>query len=385
MPKHSDPFRECRQQTGVTTAHAEGQEVPLLLRLKDIRNTCKDTETFSNDNPLMIVLHSEAHVRKVRQLPIETDPPDHTEYRALVEPIYRRPRQAEYQAAMRALVGDMIQAASEEAEIEAVRGFAVPLQSRGLAMLLGLPQEEADLWIEWGVHIFRDAELGPKDSEVDEYILMKFEETANSQGDDFFSVLNRIDFRGRKLTLEEKHGFANMAFAGGRDTIINTVSSILVYLAEHVEAIDFLRENNSKIMNAAEEFVRYFSPLTIISRTCPHATNVHGHQVNEGERIGLCWPSANRDESVFENADEVVLDRAPNPHVGFGFGVHNCLGQHQARSIIRSLLEVVCERVERFELIDATPEIETESSYSRQVGYKSVRMRIVARRFQTSS
>ena len=374
MPKHEDPFREARESKGVISAQAEGKEVPLALRLKDIRKICKDPETFSNDNPLMIVLHSEEAYRNVRQLPIETDPPEHTDYRALVEPIYRKPNEPEYQADMRKMIAGMVAEAGSSSEIEAVRNFAVPLQSRGLAQLLGLPDSEADIWIDWGVHIFRDGELGPQGSKVDEYILAKFEEMQGSDADDFFSVLNRINFRGRKLTLEEKHGYANMAFAGGRDTIIHTVTSIIVYIAEHPEALDFLRQDEKRLRTATEEFVRYVSPLTVISRTCPHETEVLDHSVEAGERIGLCWPSANRDSAVFENADEVVLDRSPNPHVGFGFGPHNCLGQHQARLIVRSLLQEFCDQLDRIELVEAVPEVENESSYSRQVGYKSARV-----------
>lgn len=374
-----DPFREDREVDGYKHVEAEGQDVPLVLRLKDVRKTCKDTKTFSNDNPLMIVLHSEAHVRDVRQLPIETDPPDHTEYRALVEPRFRQPRDPAYQADMRRLVQGMVAETLGADEVEAVRHFALPLQSRALTRLLGVDESEADLWISWGVHVFRDGELGPKGSELDRYILAKFEELKDSGADDFFSQLNQIDFRGRKLTLEEKHGFANMAFAGGRDTVINTVSSILAHLAENHEALDFLRGDEKRLVTATEEFVRFVSPLTVISRTCPHAAEILDQPVQAGDRIGLCWPSANRDASVFDRADEVVLDRAPNPHVGFGFGAHNCLGQHQARLIIRSLLAELCEQVERLELIEAIPEMEHESSYSRQVGYKKLRVRFVPR------
>lgn len=379
MPDPRDPFREERQQSGLKTVEAEGQDVPLVLRMQDVRKTCKDVKTFSNDNPLMIVLHSEAHVRDVRQLPIETDPPEHTDYRALVEPMFKKPRQPEYQADMRALVNELVLSATNADEIEAVREFALPLQSRALTRLLGLPDAEADIWIGWGIHVFRDGELGSKDSELDQYILRKLEETKDSQADDFFSQLSQANYRDRKLTLEEKHGFANMAFAGGRDTIIHTVSSIIAYLAEHAEALNFLRADAKHLMTATEEFVRFVSPLTVISRTCPHATEVLGHSLNAGDRLGLCWPSANRDESVFKNADEVVLDRAPNPHVGFGFGVHNCLGQHQARVIIRSLLAEISQQIAKIDLLEATAEVENESSYSRQVGYKSLRVRFHAR------
>lgn len=379
MADPPDPFREERQRDGVKLVRADGQDVPLLLRLRDVKRVCKNTETFSNDNPLMIVLHSEAPVRDVRQLPIESDPPEHTEYRALVEPRFRRPKTPAYQAGIDAIINSLLDECLTAEEVEIVRGFALPLQSRGLAQLLGVNASEAELWISWGIHVFRDKELGPKGSELDRYLLAKIEAADDPDADDFFSELNRAEFRGRPLTLEEKHGFANMAFAGGRDTVIHTVSGVIGHLAEHPEALGFLREDAGRINTAAEEFVRFVSPLTLIARTCPHATDVMGHEVAAGERVGLCWPSANRDETVFDSPHEVILDRKPNPHVGFGFGPHNCLGQHQARAILRGLLRALCDRVGRINLLAAEPEIEHESSYSRQVGYKSLRVRFVPR------
>lgn len=371
-----DPFREDRERDGIKTMKAEGKDMPLVLRLQDVRRTCKDVKTFSNDDPFMIVPHSEADVRSMRQLPIETDPPEHTEYRALVEPIFRRPNDPVYQADMQVLISGMVTAATECDEIEVVRQFSLPLQSRGLTRLLGVDESEADLFVSWGTHVFKDGGDGvSKGSDLERYVEKKFAETEGSDADDFFSLLNRIDYRDRKLTQEEKYGFANMAFAGGRDTVIHTVSSIIVYLAEHADALEFLREDPSRINLATEEFVRFVSPLTAIARKCPHAAEVAGTEVEAGGRVGLCWPSANRDATTFQNPNEVVLDRAPNPHVGFGFGIHNCLGQHQARLIIRTLLKTLCEQVDRIELIEATPEMEIESSFTRQVGYASARVR----------
>ncbi|MEM6550633.1 MAG: cytochrome P450 [Planctomycetota bacterium] len=375
MTAEQDPFREDRAATGIKTMRAEGQDMPLILRLQDVRKTCKDWKTFSNDDPYMIVPHSEADVRSVRQYPIETDPPDHTDYRALVEPFFKRPSSdPEYMERMRDLVGRCLTRALEADEIEVVRDFSLPLQSRSLTMLLDVQESEAELWISWGTHVFKEGDGVSKGAELSDYIQGKFEETADSDGSDFFSTLNRIEFRGRPLTLEEKHGFANMAFAGGRDTVIHTVTSIIAYLAEHPEALEFLREDESRITPATEEFVRWVSPLTAIARKCPHGAQVRDAEVAPGERVGLCWPSANRDESAFKNPDDVVLDRAPNPHVGFGFGIHKCLGSPQARLIIRSVLQALCERVGTIRLIEAVPEVEEESSFSRRVGYSKLRV-----------
>jgi cytochrome P450 len=138
-------------------------------------------------------------------------------------------------------------------------------------------------------------------------------------GDDFFSALCQSEYRGRKLTREEVAGYANLAFAGGR--------------------------------------------------VCPHGAQVHGVSVANNDRIGLCWASANRDETVFEAPDEVRIDRMPNPHVGFGFGKHACLGASQARLILRTLLADLAASVSSIELLDAEANWETEDTFRRQVGF----------------
>lgn len=379
MKTERDPFREKRQGSGIEYMQAEGEDMPLVLRLQDVRKVCKDWKTFSNDDPFMIVPHSEANVRSVRQYPIETDPPDHTDYRALVEPFFNRPNDAGYQAGMRQLVDEVLAAAATPDSVDVVSELALPLQSRSLTRLLNVDDSEAKLWISWGTHVFKEGDGVSKGAELGSYIREKFEAAEGSDADDFFSALNRAEFQGRKLTLEEKHGFANMAFAGGRDTLIHTISSIIAHFASHPEGLEFLRQDQARIITATEEFVRYVSPLTAIVRRCPHGAKVLDAEVAPGGRVGLCWPSANRDETAFDRPQEVVLDRSINPHVGFGFGIHRCLGAVQARLVIRSLLQSLCDQIEAIHLIEAVPEIEQESSFERQVGYKRLRVSFTPR------
>lgn len=381
MPIHPDPFKADRESTGLHHVDIEGENLPLILTHKDVRNAARDYESFSSANPLMCVLHSEADVRSVRQLPLEIDPPDHTDYRNIVEPLFKRPMEdEEYMSNMAALVDEMVVDAIEQQKIEGVRGFALPLQSRALTRLLNVPESEAKTWISWGVHVFHDRDDGAGSGDLLEaYTGEQFKKAEETPGNDFFSILNQADFRGRKLTFEEKQGFANVAFAGGRDTVINMVASILAYFGDHHDALDFLREDENRIPKAVEEFVRYVSPLTAITRVCPHTKEVLGHTVPKGGRVGLCWPSANRDASVFDNPDEIVLDRHPNRHVGFGHATHRCMGAPHARLIMRSLLESLCKRVERIELIEAVPKYDEEASFKRMTGYESVNIRIIAK------
>jgi len=181
------------------------------------------------------------------------------------------------------------------------------------------------------------------------------------------------------LKREEMAGFANLVFAGGRDTVINTVCGILAWLSAHPEGLGFLRENPKRIPTAAEEFVRALSPLTHIGRTCPVDTEVHGVKVPAGHRISLCFASANFDETAFEVPEEVRLDRKPNPHVAYGSGPHMCQGAAHARLIIRTLLQKVCERVASLEVLEAQPKVEREPAYDRQVGYEVLVMKLTGR------
>ena len=364
-----DPFQNARATTGHQTMRAEGQDLPLILRLQDVRRTCKDWQTFSNDDPFMIVPHSEAQVRSVRQYPIETDPPQHTQYRALVEPFFARPLDPQYQAQMQRLTDQSVDHAAQHGPLDAVRQFALPLQSRSLAQLLDVDPAEADTWIRWGIHVFKDGDGAAKGSHLTDYIQRKLQASRGSQAPDFFSTLHRARIDGRPLTDQEMQGFANMVFAGGRDTIIHTVSSIVAHLAQEPKTLTQLRGQPNLIPSATEEFVRFVSPLTAIARKCPHGAQVAGTTVPPGQRVALCWPSANRDESAFDQPQRLKLDRQPNPHVGFGFGIHRCLGAPQARLVIRCLLRSLSQRLESIRLLQATPELEHESSFTRQVGY----------------
>ena len=372
-----DPFAEARQNDGVMQCPFHGETITMILRHGDVRQAARDWHTFSSDAPFRVPIPSEEKVRTIRQLPIETDPPVHGEYRAIVEPFFQRPKSPEMISHVEALTGDLLDQALLQGEIEAVSEFSLPLQSRALTHLLNMPETEADIWIGWGIHVFKVTGGEFKTGNVlEDYLHDRFDRAEREPGDDFFSALTQAEFHGRRLTRDECMGFANLAFAGGRDTIIHTVSSILAYFAANPRALDFLRADPKRITLAGEEFFRVFMPLTQIGRVCPQDTDVHGITVPAGDRIGLCWASANHDESVFASPGEISLDRKPNPHVSFGFGEHLCLGAPHARLIVRSLLAKLCEKVAHIELLESGDHLEHEAAFTRKTGYTKLRLRL---------
>ena len=379
MPKNEidDPFREAREKSGVLKCQIQGETVPMILRHEDVRRAAKDWKTFSSDAPFRVPIPSEEDVRSMRQLPIETDPPEHTDYREIAEVFFRRAKDPAVMAQVETLIGELLDDALGRESIEIVRSFALPIQSRALTYLLNVAETEADTWIGWGTHVFRDGGSGKKKGKALEiYLQDQFDRALQNPGAGFFSALTQATFRGRPLTREEMMGFANLAFAGGRDTVIYTIASVMAYLGRHPEALDYLRGDPTRIVHASEEFFRSFMPLTHIGRVCPVETNVHGVNVPAGGRVSLGWASANMDETVFECPAEVRLDRKPNPHLAFGFGAHLCLGAPHARLILRTLLQKCTEKVERVAVLDARQHVEHGAEYERVVGYESLTVRL---------
>ncbi len=377
MDPASDPFIEARRKDGVLPCNFQGETLPMILRHEEVRKAARDWKTYSSDAPFRVPIPSEEDVRTMRQLPVETDPPEHTDYRRIVEPFFQRAKDPQMMAQVEALIDGMLQEAMTHESIEVVREFALPIQSRAMTYLLNVPESEADLWIGWGIHVFRDG--GSKGMSLEAYLHQQLDRGAAQAGGDFFSALAHATFRGRPLTREEMMGFGNLTFAGGRDTVIHTLSSVLAYLAGHPEALEFLRQDPSRVIHATEEFFRVVTPLTHIGRVCPVETQVEGMTVPAGGRVSLCWASANQDEAVFENPSEVRLDRKPNPHMAFGFGTHLCLGAAHARLLVRTLLQKCIDRVSQITVLSAQERVEREQAYQRVMGYESLVVRIAPR------
>lgn len=377
MPAYSDPFKEARTTTGVLQCPFHGENIAMILRHEDVRTAAKDWQTFSSDAPFRVPIPSEEKVRTMRQLPIETNPPEHTDYRAIVEPFFQRSKDPAVMALVEDLISRSLDQALSQDAIEIVNDFALPIQSRALTHLLNVPASEGEIWIGWGIHVFKVTGGEFKEGTVlEQYLHRKFDEAEANPGADLFSALVLATYRGRRLTREEMMGFANLAFAGGRDTIIHSISCVLGYLAEHPEALEYLRADPKRITLASEEFFRVFMPLTHIGRVCPAETNVNGVTVKAGERASLCWSSANFDEAVFPDSGEVKLDRKPNPHVSFGFGEHLCLGAPHARLIVRTLLRLCCERVKRITILEAQERVEHEAAFDRVLGYDLLKVKL---------
>ena len=374
-----DPFREAREKDGILRCPFQGEQVPMLLRHADVREAARDWQTYSSDAPFRVPIPSEEAVRTMRQLPIETNPPEHTDYRAIVEPFFQRAKQPDVIAKVEALIAAKLTAALARESFEVVNEFALPIQSHALTYLLNVPESEAATYIGWGIHVFKvDGHATKKGDSLEHYLHAQFDRAVADPGPDFFSALAQATFRGRPLTRDELMGFGNLTFAGGRDTIIHSIGNILAYLGKNPAALAYLRADPKRIVLASEEFFRAFMPLTHIGRVCPAATDVHGAHVPADGRVSLGWAAANFDPTVFDAPEEIRLDRKPNPHLSFGFGPHLCLGAAHARLIVRTLLHALATRIDTIAILDEKPHVEHEAVYTRTNGFDFLTVKLTA-------
>lgn len=378
-----DAFKEQRSTSGIGQMDDQNDPINMLLGLKNVRKAAHNCAVFqSGAKPGRIVIPSEVAIRETRQIPFEVDPPEHGGFRELLNPWFKRPLDDAYQASLQQIIDDTIDYALRVQSLDIVSEFALPLQSKALTLLLNTTMDKAQTWIDWGTHVFRseDSDLdGDKANILYDYIDHEIDKAIANPSDDLYSVLLAAQVNGQKMTKEQVKGVMILTFAGGRDTVINAITNSIAYFSENISDLQRIHDEPEIINRAVEELIRYFSPLTQMGRVATEDTQVCEHAIKADSRISLCWASANRDESVFKNPNNVDFDRKVNPHVSFGFSHHNCLGATHARQLLRQLVLSLAKKVASIEIVEADENIEQLGEFSRKVGFNSLRVRLAAK------
>jgi cytochrome P450 len=322
------------------SARVGDQEFTLVLRYDDLKHVARDWSTFTSATPFRVPIPEESALRPVRQYPIETDPPQHAAYRRLIEDRFSRAAAERHRPAVTELVDRLLGDALDTGTLHVVERFAIPVVAHAIALTMGLP-DDTERITSWGLHVFRDAvtRRRRRNDDLDAYLAERVDAALAQPGDDMFSDLARAEFDGRALTRDELLGFGYLVLAGGRDTVIASITGALWHLARNHDDADRLRAEPSRIATAVEEFLRFVSPLAHIGRTVTTGGEHLGRHFDAGELVSLCFAAANRDPDVFDAPDECRLDRRPNRHVAFGHGPHTCIGAPLARMEIAVVVE----------------------------------------------
>jgi len=160
-----------------------------------------------------------------------------------------------------------------------------------------------------------------------------------------YSSFCNTKIKGKYLSDDELVCLGKMFLIGGVGTTTALTANTLMYLHRNHEARERLRKNPDMLPNAREEFVRYFTPVNSEARRVMKETELHGQKMLPGEALLVPFASANRDATIFERPDDIILDRMPNPHMGFGNGIHRCVGSFLARVFFDSMFREVMSRI----------------------------------------
>lgn len=353
---HNDPgfvadpypiYAEMRERCPVLRSDRYGGYW-ILSRYDDVRRGLLDWETFSSATPGTTTIPISVR-RAFNEIPLEVDPPDHTRYRAIVNPWFSKTTVEKLEPQIRRIATELIDAFADDEECDLVQQFALPLVGRSLAVFLHLPESEAEQWIEWMEGIFHGRLSDPARAdhcsrELIEYLDEIAADRRRHPRDDYFSLLATATFDGRPLTDLEIRGYTVVTFTAGHETTVNGIGNSLWYLSEHPEDRARLIAEPRLLPGAIEEFLRFMSPIQMLGRNATRDVELHGQLIHQSDLVALSYGSANRDERVFEPADRCVIDRHPNRHLAFGTGPHACLGAHLARLEMRVALQEMLRR-----------------------------------------
>jgi cytochrome P450 len=277
---------------------------------------------------------------------LDSEPPKHTRLRSLVAKAFNRQKIEGMRPAVERITIQLLDAIDLKVKagksFDLITDYAEPLPVKIIADLLGFPESEEHLLRPWSQAIVKMYEVNPTiqyqteaklaASEFAQYVRDLAESRKKNPGQDLISDLASVEENGEKLNMQELVATCVLLLNAGHEASVNAFGNGMVAALQRPDQIKLLRESPREITNTAiEEFMRFDAPLHLFERTATADTEIGGVAIKEGEKIAALIGSANRDETVFSAPETMDLTRDPNPHIGFGAGIHFCLGAPLAR------------------------------------------------------
>jgi cholest-4-en-3-one 26-monooxygenase len=376
------PHETFARLRGAAPVHRiEAYEPPFwaLTRRADIVEVARQPERFASGPRFQILVGAEygsGDAREPETL-VQMDPPKHGQRRSLLSrrftPRALRGLRAEVEQ-LAVDVLDELEASGSIGECDFVERIAAPLPIAVIARLMGLPRADWSRLFDWTNAVagatdpeFQRPGETPQETrlratqEVYDYFAELGRLRSNGNGTDLVSLLSRARVDGEPLPPHELVSYFLLLVVGGNETTRNALSGGLLALMEHPQEWRRLREEPGLVDRACEEILRWTSPVVHNARTAVVDSVVGGHEIRAGETLVLFWPSANRDEELFEQPDRFRIDRHPNPHLAFGIGEHICMGAHLARMELRAALRAIVTRFETIEQAGPVTRLQSSS------------------------
>ncbi|HTK61908.1 MAG TPA: cytochrome P450 [Pseudonocardia sp.] len=341
----------------------------VLSKYNDVVEAARDTTTFSSAEGISIPKVGSL----IPLVPIEADPPLHTEFRRTLQHEFSRGRMEKLEPSIRKLTNELIDGFIDRGHADLAVELATPLPSIVLAELLGLPRED---WNTFRGHVsalVATSKVGDAEANMETsvafamHFMQVLEDRRNNPRDDMLTRIAASTVSGRTVAPEEALGLTLVTVIAGHETTVGGIGSMLMHVGSSPPARERLLADPSLIPRAVEETIRMEAPIQGAARTVTRPACVGGQEFSPGERVWLLYAAGNRDAGTFAEPDTFDLDRKPNRHLGFGEGVHRCVGAPLAQIEMRIVLEEVLRRMPKLRLPDPSA-VRFEGAQSRTVG-----------------
>lgn len=282
-------------------------------------------------------------------IPHEADPPLHSRYRLLLNPMFAPKHIAQLEEHIRHFARSRLLELRPRGGCDFVADFAFEFPIRVFLELMGLPQEDMATFLEWEHAILRSSSQEPVNEalrKITAYLAQKCAERRAEPRNDLISLAVRSEIDGRALTDDELMGFCFNLFVGGLDTVSTNMSNHFRHLAENPADQDYLRANPEAIPDAIDEMMRAYAAVTTM-RLCKKDTRIGDVEIKQWDLVMMPTHLAANDPEAFPQPETVDFARKPR-HVSFGYGPHLCIGMHLARREMRIAMEEALAILPRF-------------------------------------
>jgi cytochrome P450 len=320
-----------------------------VTRYHDLIEVVSDPETFLNGEGTQILSRKvEGSTSTVHN----TDPPRHGKLRKLATPHLRAVKIREWQDMIDAATDRILDSISGQPDIELVHSAAALLPIQVLGQVLGVPAEDCGLLLDWTNRVISDDPefmRGPDEKEqarqeMFAYFAELTELRRREPQHDLISKLAVATIDGEPLSWEDLAAYYFVLVGAGNETTRNLITGSVLAFGQFPGEWDRLVAQPELLRPAIEEMLRFITPIRAMRRTAARDVQWHGQPIRRGDKV-VCWfQAANRDPAVFDDPEVVRIDRNPNDHVGFGWGIHTCLGSHLARAEVTTFFRKVLDR-----------------------------------------
>ena len=338
--------------------HGEPQPVWHVFRYDDVKEALTDYSRFSSQ-PL-----PGFSIPATEDTLVAKDPPDHRKLRNLVNLAFTPRAVAHLSGRIEQITQDLLNQVRSQGKMDVVSDIAFPLPAKVIAEMLGVPDEDWDIFQRWARVSGGDTrdtshDMGdlPRDmfEEMSGYFSRLLAERRRSPREDLVSALSVAEIDGERLSEYELVRFCVLLLAAGQETTKNLIANAILCFTDHPDTLERLRREPALMTDAIEEVLRYLPPVWFIVRRTMTEVELGGQLIPANHAILTWLASAARDPAQFADPDQFIIDREPNRHITFGHGIHFCIGAPLARLEAKIALPMMVEQLKDLRRVEGVP------------------------------